>query len=192
MNSINWLDGIDGLAGSVGTVAFVTLAAVSLLPSTQDSTTLSLAVIGVGSLGAFTLWNWPPARVYLGTSGSWFLGLYLGLVAIVGGGKIATALLVLAIPALDALAVFVQRLFSGRPPWQGDQQRHLHHRLRAAGLSDTAITLLAITISAVFGTAAVLLQTRHKLMVLLAIGIALSLLVTVLGLRQGKRKFITK
>lgn len=157
MNAINWLDGSDGLAGSVGAVAFLTLIVVSLLPATQDESTFNLALIGLGATTAFLVWNWPPAKIFLGTSGSWWLGLYLGLTAISGQGKIATTLLVLSLPLLDAIFVIVRRLLAGEAPWRGDTVSHLHHRLRAQGLSPRAICATAASLSAVFGASAILL-----------------------------------
>lgn len=157
MNTINWLDGSDGLAGSVGVVAFITLIAISLLPTTYDTQTLFLALIGLGATAAFLVWNWPPAKVYLGTTGSWWLGLYLGLVAIAGQGKIATTVLVLALPLLDAIYVIIKRLLAGQPPWRGDTASHFHHRLRARGVSPRAICLIAAAVSAILGAGALLL-----------------------------------
>jgi UDP-GlcNAc:undecaprenyl-phosphate GlcNAc-1-phosphate transferase len=192
INSINWLDGSDGLASSIGVVAFATLGAVSLLPATQDAQTLGLAAAGAGSLSAFLLWNWAPARAYLGTSGAWFLGLYLGMVAIVGGGKIATTLLVLALPAADMALVITQRLLAGRPPWRRDRIRHLHFRLQAAGFTPRTIAILAAAVSAACGAAAVVLQTLDKLVTLGAIAIVLALLTAGLWLRQRREAGITK
>ncbi len=157
MNAINWLDGSDGLAGSVIIIAFITLIIVSVLPATQDERTLGLALIGLGAAAAFLVWNWPPAKIYLGTSGSWFLGLYLGLVAMAGQGKIALTALVLALPLLDAAYVIVKRLLSGQSPWRGDTISHFHHRLRARGLSPRSICLIAAAVSAVSGFSALLL-----------------------------------
>lgn len=178
INTINWSDGLDGLAGGLGTVAFFVIAAITLLPAIQDELTLNLALVGAGAFLGFLIWNWSPARVYLGTSGSWFLGLYLGLAAIIGGGKIATTLLVLAIPALDTFFVIIQRLLDKRAPWTGDKTRHLHHRLLRLGFSPAAITALAIVAATIFGVAAVVLQTQQKLMLLFAIGIVFALAAT--------------
>lgn len=173
MNAVNWLDGVDGQAGSVVAVAFLTLALVSLLPQTQDRTTLILAAIGAGATLAFLLWNLAPARVYLGTSGAWFIGLYVGMVAMVGGGKIATALLVLSLPALDAIFVIVDRIRHRRLPWHGDTERHFHHRLVQVGLPPRLVAPVSAAISAVAGVAALILQTRQKVW---ALGIAALLL----------------
>lgn len=169
MNSINWLDGVDGLAGSVATVALLALAVISLLPSTQDSFTLTLALIGAGGTLAFLVWNFAPAQVYLGTTGSWFLGLYIGLTAMLGGGKIATTLLVLALPVIDAAIVIGQRVLSRQAPWQGDEVHHLHHRLRALGLSPRAISLIALGATLLFAGAAILLQTYQKIIALIIV-----------------------
>jgi UDP-GlcNAc:undecaprenyl-phosphate GlcNAc-1-phosphate transferase len=191
MNAVNWFDGVDGLAGSVSSVAFITLATISLLPATQDTTTLNLSLIGLGATLAFLRWNWPPAQVYLGTVGSWFLGLYLGMVAIVGGGKLATTALVLAVPLLDVVLVIGQRLWHGRAPWQGDQLYHLHHRLLARGFSAGQISLAAAAVSAVSGLAAVTLQTRYKLIVLALIFVVL-IMVTVYLVVTGQHRTVRR
>lgn len=160
MNCINWLDGSDGLASSVAVVAFLALGAVSVLPASANSQSMALAAVGLGSSAAFLLWNWPPARVYLGTSGAWWLGLFLGLTAI-ASGKIVTTMLVLAWPTLDAMVVVIRRLARRRAPWRGDVKNHLHHRLLAAGVRPAAIALFAAALSALSaGGVLVLLASR--------------------------------
>lgn len=178
MNSINWIDGNDGLAGSIISTTLAALVAISLLPATQDSQTFILAIIGLAASLAFTIWNFPPAKLYLGTSGSWFLALYTGLVAIQGGGKIVTSLIVLAIPVLDCLFVIAQRLRRGQPIWQGDTESHLHHRLRHRGFSPRHITLGTLAITVALAVIGVLSSTSIKIgvLLLLAIGFILAFL----------------
>ncbi len=171
INAINWLDGIDGLAGGVVLVAQITLIGISLLPSTQDATTLALATIGAASLSAFLIHNFPPARVYLGTVGSWFIGLYIALIAMQGGGKIVTTTLVLALPVLDMLFVIAHRTLSGRMPWQGDTVSHLHHRLQNLGIKPKQITLAAMTVTIALAAASMLLPTVEKIMTLTVVTI---------------------
>lgn len=180
MNALNWLDGVDGLASSVAIVAFITLAAVSLLPATQDSLTLTLALIGAGSFFAFFLHNAPPAKVYLGTTGSWFVGLFLALAAARGGGKVATAALVLALPLLDAGFVIIERLLANQKPWAGDK-RHLHFRLTALGWSPRSIVAAATAFTAILGIVAVTAQTLHKLWALAAVALLLAATILVLS-----------
>lgn len=190
MNAVNWLDGIDGLAPSVSLIALLTLSAISLLPSVQDSTTLAISIIGAATVGGFLLWNFPPARIYLGTSGSWFLGLFIGIVAIRGGGKIATTLLVLALPVVDVLMVSAARLVVGRKPWQGDTTRHLHHRLLAHGFSHRTITLIAMVLTVVLGVGAIVLQTQEKIIALAVSAGLLLISGTALALNKGQSKLI--
>lgn len=166
MNAMNFLDGTDGLASEVALITCITLAAISLLPATQDATTLLLALISCGALAAFFLWNAPPARMYLGTSGSWFLGLILAAIAIVGGGKIATVLIVLALPLSDALFVVIHRIVSGQAPWRGDTKRHLHHRLADAGFSRWGILVLTGILTITLGYVGVAAPTYVKIIVL--------------------------
>ncbi len=190
MNALNWLDGVDGLAASVGIVVLLTLAAVSLLPQVQDARTLALALAGAGMLLGFVVWNWPPAYVYLGTSGSWFLGLYIGMVAILGGGKVITTLLVLSLPTLDTLSVIIQRLLAGHALWHGDV-RHLHHRLLAAGLTPATVTTLITATSALLGAGALVLQTQQKMWALLVVGVVLASIVSILAYRQRQGHTLT-
>lgn len=166
MNAMNFLDGTDGLASLVSLITCVVLVAVSLLPATQDSVTLTLAIISLGALGAFLLWNVPPARMYLGTSGSWFLGLMIGIIAIIGGGKIATALTVLALPLIDALFVVVHRILSGKAPWVGDTKRHVHHWLKDAGIGQWGILVIIGSMTAMLGYIGVAAPTHIKILVL--------------------------
>jgi len=187
INAINWLDGVDGLASGVSLVAFLVLAAISLLPATQDSATLALSLIGFSALAAFLLFNWPPAKVYLGTSGSWFLGLYLGLAAF-GGGKIATTLLVLSLPILDAIFVILQRLIKRRPPWRGGDQLHLHDRLRFLGFSSAQITLIAIVFTSLLGIAALLLSTSYKLLTIVIAAALLLIFIFATIIRHEKSR----
>lgn len=187
MNAVNWFDGLDGLASSIGVIAFLTLAAISLLPATQDSTTLNLALIGAGSLGAFWVLNAPPARVFLGTSGSWFLGSFLAVTAIVGGGKVATAVLVLALPLLDVLFVVIQRVVHGQRPWIGDTKHHMFHRLAAAGLNPWQIIALLAFVTALLGASAVRLQTAHKLITLGGVSLVAAVAVIFLAYVSRRR-----
>lgn len=167
MNAMNFLDGTDGLATLVGIIAFLALVGISLLPATQDPVTLVLSLTAMGALLAFFLWNAPSARVYLGTSGSWFLGLFLGMTAIIGGGKIATAFIVLALPVLDALFVVVYRMIVRKDPTKGDTTSHIHHRLQTAHISPWGILLIIGGMTGVLAVVAVVFPTHIKLSALI-------------------------
>ncbi|HMA34436.1 MAG TPA: MraY family glycosyltransferase [Chloroflexia bacterium] len=144
MNAVNFMDGLDGLAGGVTGVACVVLFVVSLLAVDQDGvhtpqTTIAYLplILGCAVLG-FLRYNFHPAQIFMGDSGSMFLGFTLAVISIIGGAKIATALLVLAVPILDVAFVIIFRVLRGRSPLQADRG-HLHHRLYDLGLGQRLI-----------------------------------------------------
>lgn len=155
INALNWADGVDGLLPSLSLVACGTIFLLSLAPHVNQPPIAILSIAIFGSIAGLFLFNTFPARLIGGTSGSYFVGFSLASLSILSGTKIATALLVLLIPILDALWVIVERIRSGQSPFRGDF-RHLHHRLRESGWSDRKIA------------------TQHALFAILLGGIALS------------------
>lgn len=149
MNSMNWLDTMDGLAGGVGAIAATILFLVSV--SLHQSTIALLPLALAGACLGFVPYNFNPARVFMGTTGSMFLGYALGIIAIIGGAKIATTMLVLGVPVLDAVLVILQRTLAGRHPWRGGDNAHLVHGLLGTGLTPRRIALLVYAICALFG-----------------------------------------
>lgn len=172
MNTVNWLDGLDGLAGGVVALACVVLFANAAFR--LDPPQASVAVLPVALLGAtlgFLPFNFHPARVFLGSSGAYFLGFVLGVLSIIGGAKMAAILLVMGLPLLDLVWQVVNRLRQGRNPLQGDRG-HLHFRLLDLGLSQRAIVLIYYGFCAVFGGLALLIPSRlYKLIALVVMGV---------------------
>ena len=157
MNTINFLDGIDGLAAGVVMVASLILAAHAWLLGQFTIALLPLALAGA-CLG-FLPYNFQPARITMGTCGSMFLGFTIGALAIIGGAKAATLLLVLGLPVVDTGWTIVRRLASGQSPLRGDRT-HLHHRLLALGFGERQIVLGMYGASLALGILALLLSTR--------------------------------
>lgn len=146
MNTINFLDGLDGLAPGIVTIAAILLAIWASEPhrfalqSTQpESVILPMAL--AGALLGFLAYNWNPARIFLGDSGSMFLGLALGALSIVGPAKLGTALIVVIIPVLDVAWAIVRRGMRGKSFLSGDKQ-HVYHRMVELGLSPTRTVVL--------------------------------------------------
>ena len=148
VNTVNFLDGLDGLAAGVAAIAAAILAFVSLKLGQPDLAILALALAGAAA--GFLPHNLHPARIFMGTSGAWFLGFMLATLAIVGGAKIASALLVIGVPVFDVALLILLRLLARQPIWRGDR-RHLHHRLLDTGLGPRATVLLYYCLSAAFG-----------------------------------------
>lgn len=173
MNTLNWLDGLDGLAGSVTLVASAVLFVHTFFrPAGNPQFTISLLAVALGAaVIGFLPYNWHPARIIMGDCGAMFLGYALAIVAIIGGAKIATALLALWLPILDVAWLIVYRILNGRSPLVADRG-HLHHRLLDLGWSQPRIVLLFTAISGAFGAAALLMTAPvYKLVTLLVAGV---------------------
>ncbi len=167
MNTVNFLDGLDGLVGGVTVIASAILFLHNLRLEQYSIALLPLALIGA-TIG-FLIFNFPPARIFLG-SGAYVLGFALAVLAIIGGAKVATALLALAIPILDVAWQIFNRVRAGRSPFSGDRG-HLHHRLYDSGLSMRAIVLIYYLLTATFGALALILPNGFpKTIALVLIG----------------------
>ena len=176
MNTVNWLDGLDGLATGVAAI-FGAILFVAMIRTTADQPRpqLSIALLPTALLGAtlgFLIFNFHPARIFLG-SGALYLGFVLGSLGIIGGAKIATVLLVLAVPILDVAWLIVTRVRRGQPPTTGGRD-HLHFRLLDLGMSQRTIVGVYYAISGVFGVLALVVEGRFlKLTMLGLVGIAI-------------------
>lgn len=169
MNAVNWTDGVDGVAGGVSAIGLFTIFLLALRPEVYQPPVAIIALIALGVTVGFLLFNFSPAKFIAGTSGSYFLGFLLGVLAIFAGTKIATTLLVLSIPLIDALWVVVKRFRSGVSIFHGDQYFHLHFRLRERGWSDRRIALTYILISALLGSVAAFGSPLQKIAVFLVV-----------------------
>lgn len=141
VNAVNLLDGLDGLAG--GTTAVAALGFAVILGG--DGAILALAL--AGGLGGFLVWNRPPARIYLGDSGSYLIGTALAVLLVDAWGEAtptaAAALLLVGVPVADTSVAIVRRLRAGHPLFAGDRG-HVYDRLVDRGLSPGGVVLLVI------------------------------------------------
>jgi UDP-GlcNAc:undecaprenyl-phosphate GlcNAc-1-phosphate transferase len=149
-NAFNLIDGLDGLAGTLG--LFVNLFFGTLLFLGEDHSYGGIALMLSGSLAGFLLFNYAPAKIFMGDAMAMLMGLISGLMALRfikladGGGvsflysdsAMAIALAVLIVPVFDCLRVFLIRLLHRRSPFSGDRN-HIHHRLKQMGYTDGAV-----------------------------------------------------
>ena len=187
INVMNWFDGLDGLTGGLSVIAAVVIVALSLQPHVNQPATAWLAAIVAGAALGFLPWNWWPAKIFMGDSGSMVLGFLLGVFAIISGAKFATAALVLGIPILDAVWVIGRRLLTGQNPMKADR-KHLHHRFLDAGFHPRTAVLVLYTIAAAFGTIALASGTAGKVLALGWLGGLMTVIAVVLYLVSRKHK----
>lgn len=161
MNAVNWLDGLDGLLGSISFITFLVIFFLSLKPEVNQPPVAILAIIGAGLVTGFLLFNWHPAKILAGTSGSLLIGLFVTVLAVIAGTKIATALLVLSLPIADALWVIGERLLSGQSIFRPDQ-RHLHYRLQELGWSEGKIAWFFFLLTGLIGLIALSTEALGK------------------------------
>lgn len=167
---INWSKGVDGQMPGITLVAALTLGFLSLkflnLGDGNQLEVAKLSFIVAGTSLAFLIFNWYPAKIFPGFSGSTILAYALAILSILSGAKFATAILVLAVPSADFIYTFWRRILSGRSPVWGDRG-HLHHRLLDLGWSHREISLFYILGSAILGLAAVLIDVQSKVFIVL-------------------------
>jgi UDP-GlcNAc:undecaprenyl-phosphate GlcNAc-1-phosphate transferase len=190
INVINFLDGLDGLAAGVSFFSAVSIFFVSLLLTVYQPATALLSAILAGSLLGFLPFNFNPAKIFMGDSGSHFLGFALAILAIISGAKMATAFLVLGFPILDGLLVVCKRVIRGGSPFQADKS-HLHHRLLDIGLSTRAAVIFIWLLTIAFGLVDILSTTYGKMLsaiLLIVVMIFLSLLMTYFEGRKNVQK----
>lgn len=135
INAINWADGMDGLAGGIAMVGGLALFWISLMQQVNQPAIAILALIFVGAILGFWWLNFPLGKVELGTAGSYFVGFFLASAAIISGTKIATAMIVLALPVVDFFWVIFERIRARKFPTSRDLG-HLHYKLLKLGWSN--------------------------------------------------------
>jgi len=186
MYATKLLDGVDGLVTGVGVIGSILLFILSLTSLVNQPGTALLAAIIAGAFFGFWLFNKHPAKIYLGEGGSVLIGFFLGLLAIISGAKIATALLILALPILDVIWVIITRLRNHQKIWQADRS-HLHFRLQDRGLHPQAVLAIFYILSFLFGFSALFTQAWVKF-VLLLIALLFSIFLLLFALRKPKER----
>ncbi|MDD3285020.1 MAG: epoxyqueuosine reductase QueH [Patescibacteria group bacterium] len=178
MYTTKLLDGVDGLVSGLGLIGSLVIF---LFTSTTQYSQPDIAVAALIFSGAclgFLVLNFNPAKIFLGEGGSLFIGYVLGVLAIISGGKIAIALLIMGLPILDVFWTIARRLLKGKNPFRFADRQHLHHRLLDLGLSPRQTVAVFYVFAAVFGLSGLFLQSRGKLLALIILlGLMLLLIV---------------
>ncbi len=175
MNAINLIDGLDGLCAGIVAIALGTLIVISIGKGKFEIVMLSAILLG-GVL-AFLRFNIRPASIFMGDSGSLFLGLSLGVLSLVGVMRtpyiavLLAPLVVASIPLLDTLGAVVRRLRRHQPFDVADKS-HIHHRLMATSLSNERIVYLLWAWTGILGCLAIMISSSSNLKTLIIVLVA--------------------
>lgn len=163
MNFVGWSGGVEGQLPGIVVIAALTIAGFSLKFSADITQwpVIVLAMITAGAYLGFLPWNFYPQKIMPGYSGKTLAGFMLAVLSILSTAKIATLMLVLAVPLIDASYLVIKRLLSGRSPIWGGRE-HLHHRLLSLGWGKRRIALFYWLITAFLGILALNLNSRAK------------------------------
>lgn len=203
-NAFNLIDGLDGLASGVALIAGLSIAAISLFHG--DLETAAVALTLVGAIFGFLRYNFNPAKIFLGDSGSLFLGFTLAVLSIESSTKGSTAfsvvvpLLVLGVPIMDTLLAMIRRILRSFLPEESTlsspakkfasmflpDKRHIHHQLIARGLSHRDAVIVLYIVSCAFGLSALLVTagSLNTLLLLVVVALVIELGIRKLGYRE--------
>lgn len=158
-NAINLIDGLDGLAAGVSSIALISISTLAF--SLGNVTATFIGILLLGSTLGFLVYNFYPAKIFMGDTGSLFLGYMISITAILGFTKSATVLsliipiIILAIPIMDTTFAIIRRIINGKPLTAPDKY-HLHHCLIRLGFTHRQSVVLIYLLSGLFSLAAVI------------------------------------
>ncbi|MEO0310988.1 MAG: hypothetical protein RIQ89_645 [Bacteroidota bacterium] len=200
-NAFNLIDGVDGLAGGIGFI--ISLAFAILFYNTSLYFYFALCLALCGALLGFLVFNFSPARIFMGDTGSLTLGFILVVLGIkflsladhfILGVELKNPLVVLAsmlfIPIFDTLRVFAIRIYKGKSPFSADR-RHIHHRLLRNNLNHKTVSLIIYTVTVQFILLGLYLQslgTSRSIIFLFMCSILLTEVITIFFIYQSRRK----
>jgi len=169
MNIVNWSKGVDGQLPAFVIPAFIIIALLhnSFSADPTEFNNTILAFIMAGSYIGLLIFNWYPQKIMPGYGGSTLAGFFLSVLAIISGAKVATTLMVLAIPTADAIFTIFRRLAKGQSPIWGDRE-HLHHQLLdQLGWGRQRISLFYAATTIILGMLSFYLTTTGKMIMLI-------------------------
>ena len=181
MNCLNFIDGLDGLAGGIATIFFVTISIIISYTGIFNGLDASLSLIMIGATLGFLVHNFYPAKIFLGNSGSMFLGYTISVISLLGFKNVTITsfiipVLILAIPILDTLFAIIRRILKGENPTQGDR-KHLHHQLLQRTSSQVKTVLIIYFINILFSIVSIVYVTKNSQLAQIIYGVLLVLVI---------------
>ncbi len=159
MNCINLIDGLDGLAAGISAIFFATIGVIAFIMHNIGSLEITLAFIMLGATIGFLIFNFNPAKIFMGEAGSLFLGFMIAVVCLVGFKAVTLTslvvpLLILAIPIMDTLFAIIRRIINHKPIYVADK-KHLHHQLLNQKFSQRTTVLIIYGVNILFSLASI-------------------------------------
>lgn len=185
INAINLIDGLDGFASGVSTIYFITIAVIALLTNRLGGLDIILSILMSGATLGFLVFNFPPAKIFMGDTGSQFLGFMIAIISLLGFKNITfnslfVPIVILAIPILDTLFAIIRRFLKGEPIGKADKE-HFHHQLLKMKFSTRVTVLIIYLIDIAFAATSILITIGdNRVATYIYIGLTVLLLVVVL------------
>lgn len=166
-NIINLIDGIDGLASGISAIYFITIAVIAFILNQKGGLDVILSLIMAGATLGFLAHNFPPASIFLGDTGSYFLGFIISVIALFGYKattltSIIIPIAILAIPIFDTASAIIRRLLKHQNPFTNPDREHLHHQLLKMKFSQRTTVLIIYAITILFSIISVLFAVHEK------------------------------
>lgn len=166
MNCINFIDGLDGLSCGISTIFFATIGVIAFIMHNIGSLEITLTFIMLGACLGFLIFNFNPAKIFMGETGSMFLGFMISVVCLMGFKAVTLTslvvpMLILAIPILDTLFAIIRRIIHKKPIYIADKQ-HLHHQLLNKKFSQRTTVLIIYAVSILFSLASIFYVLKDR------------------------------
>lgn len=180
INCINLIDGLDGLAGGISAIYFLTIGIIATIMG-SSGLDFSLCFIMFGACLGFLIHNFYPAKIFMGDSGSMFLGFIISVIALLGFKNVTMSsliipLLVLAIPILDTLCAIIRRKLKGESISKPDKF-HIHHQLLNRNLSQKTTVIIIYIINLLFAFASIIYALKDNKLGYIVYGILLLIVI---------------
>ena len=159
MNAINLIDGLDGLASGISSIYFATIAIIAFILNKMQGLDTILALIMLGSTLGFLVWNFNPAKIFMGDTGSLFLGFTISVIWLLGfkGATLTSFIIpivILSIPIFDTGLAILRRILKGEKISAPDKE-HFHHQLLKMKFSMKATVLIIYAINILFASVSI-------------------------------------
>lgn len=166
MNCINFIDGLDGLSSGISSIFFATIGVIAFIMHNIGSLEITIAFIMLGACLGFLIFNFNPAKIFMGEIGSMFLGFMIAVVCLLGFKAVTLTslvvpMIILAIPILDTLFAILRRLIHHKPIYEADKQ-HLHHQLLNKKFSQRTTVLIIYLVSILFSLASIFYVLKNQ------------------------------